>query len=47
MKSRFVLAGIVIMAVAFVFFEIRNHRLNFLIPVAVGAMLFLYGIFSR
>ncbi|MCL4437884.1 MAG: hypothetical protein M1616_00765 [Candidatus Thermoplasmatota archaeon] len=47
MKSRFVVAGIVVIAIGLIFFEIRDHRLNFLIPVAVGVMLFLYGILSR
>jgi uncharacterized oligopeptide transporter (OPT) family protein len=47
MKFRFVLGGIILAAVGAILFDYRDHRLNFLIPVAVGLVIFFYGIFSK
>lgn len=47
MKFRFFLIGIILWILSALLFVIRGYHPNFFILVAVGVVMFFYGLFSR
>ncbi|MCY0852203.1 MAG: hypothetical protein OWQ34_05640 [Thermoplasma acidophilum] len=44
MNSRLMAIGVVIWVFSFALFVIRGYHPNFIIPVVVGTVIFLYGL---